>query len=324
MNKLLILMPRHFLDEVHPLITERLPHLEIETVAVPDINAGVELNILRNANFILCTGVNITREMLAAPKNLQLVQKWGSGVDGIDLAAARELGVPVANIPGGNATSVAEHCFGLMLALYKRLCRANQSLREGEWCQEQLVREGLEELSGKMLGIVGLGNIGLAIARRAAAFEMELNYHNRHQSQKIDGGDLSIRYAELDQLFESSDVVVLAIPLNSETNHLCNKLMFEKMKRSAILINVSRGGIVNEADLFEALFTRQIAGAGLDVFEDEPPNLGNPLFQLPNVVVTPHVAGRTRQALIRITVSCANNIGLVAQGGVPRNIVTGF
>jgi len=186
-----------------------------------------------------------------------------------------------------------------------------------------LVREGLEELSGKMLGIVGFGFIGKAIAQRAVAFEMKVSYYCRHQLNEIHEENLSVKYSNLDRITESSDVIVLAVPLSSETTHLYNSSMFRKMKPSSILINVSRGGVVNEADLYEALITRKIAGASLDVFEDESPNADSPLFHLPNVVVTPHIAGRTRQAFIRITENCINNIAFVAQGGLPRNIVSG-
>jgi phosphoglycerate dehydrogenase-like enzyme len=322
MKKLLILMPQHFMDEVLPMVIKELPHLEIEWIAISDRDFHVETDILRTANFILYTEMMITREMLETAENLRLVQKWGSGTDGVDLDSAKRLGVPVANVPGGNATSVAEHCFGLMLVLYRRLCQANADLHKGLWNQVQLMSEGLEELSGKVLGIIGFGNIGRAVAQRAVAFEMKVRYYCRHQLKNIHEAQLSVEYSDLDQITITSDIIVLAVPLSLETTHLYDRLMFNKMKPTAILINVSRGGVVNETDLYEALVTKRIAGAGLDVFEHEHPRANNRLFRLPNVVVTPHVAGRTRQALNFITESCVNNIALVAQGELPRNIVS--
>jgi len=317
--RVVVWMPESLARVALPLLSPLLPSLVITALA-PDDRADAIAAALAGADYLICSGVVIGEDVPARAPNLRLIQKWGAGIDGIDLVAAEQASIAVANVPGGNATAVAEHVFALLLMLAKRLPLAIESMRQGIWEQATLLRQGLGEIGGKTLGLVGFGHIGRAIAERAAAFAMPVLYYKRTRLETEEEDVLGVAYRPLPQLLAQADVVCVAAALTTEMIGLFTTERFQGMKPSSFFINVSRGAVVNEMDLYHALIHGTIAGAALDVFESEPPTC-LPLLQLPNCIATPHIAGRTSEAMRFITEQCARNILRVAGGQTPEHTV---
>src|SRR5262245_65909285 len=228
----------------------------------------------------------------SAPK-LKLVQLLSAGYDRVDIEAARKAQVPVANNGGANAIAVAEHAMLLMLAVLKRLVRLHNDVVAGKWRAPETAKERISELASKTLGIVGLGNIGRKVARRAAAFDMRVRYYDIARLTEEQEDVLGVRFVLLEELLRTADVVSLHVPLDDSTRHMLSDPQFAMMKPTAILVNTCRGPVVDEGALHRALTSGQIAGAGLDVMVEEPPAAKHPLFGLPTVTLTPHSAGPT-------------------------------
>jgi phosphoglycerate dehydrogenase-like enzyme len=269
-----------------------------------------------DADFVLVATTRLTDEVLAATHRLRLIQHQGVGYDNIDLAAARARGVPVAICPAGTSVGVAEHVFLLILSLYKRLLEADASLRRGEW-QQWALRPSSYEIAGKTIGLVGLGRIGREVASRARAFAADVVYTDTVRPDATTEESLGVRFLWLDELLEVADVVSLHVPSTPATRHLIDAPALARMKPTAILVNTARGPLVDEAALYEALSAGRILGAGLDVFEREPPAPDHPLFGLPNVVVTPHIAAGTVDALRAKMDACFANMRRVVDGEEP-------
>jgi D-3-phosphoglycerate dehydrogenase len=242
-------------------------------------DAELVLNIRASSKF--------TERVMAACPRLRLISVWGTGTDHVDLAAAARRGVAVRNTPGVSAVSIAEHALALLLAVARHIPRADAATRRGEWPRGQSV-----ELNGKTCGVVGLGAIGRRFAQLAAGIGMRVVAWTMHP-RTLPG----VEMVELDELYCTSDVVSIHLRLSPETEGMLGAAEFALMKPGAILINTARGAIVDEAALLEALETQRIAGAGLDVFTVEPLPLGHAFARLPNVVLTPHCAGITPEAL---------------------------
>jgi hydroxypyruvate reductase len=227
------------------------------------------------------------REMNRQP-GLKLIAVFGVGVDRVDLAAAKERGIVVANTPGVTNTCVADMAMALLLATVRRICVADRHVRAGLWPQRSLALS--RRFSGRRLGIFGLGGIGAAIARRAAGFDMEIGYHNRRKRS-----DVPYKYyGDLSALAEASDYLVVACPASPETNRRVDAKVLAALGPAGVVVNIARGSIIDEGALIEALENRLIAGAGLDVFAQEP-NVPPRLFALDNVVLAPHIAGSTQE-----------------------------
>jgi phosphoglycerate dehydrogenase-like enzyme len=229
-------------------------------------------------------------EFFRAASHLRLVQLLSAGYDQVDVEAARKVGVPVANNGGANAIAVAEHTILLMLAVMKRLVHLHNDVIAGRW----LAAAGagpIHEAAGRTLGIVGLGNIGKKVARRASALDMRIVYHDVLRLTEFEEDALGVRYAALDELLRESDVVSLHVPLDGSTRHLVGARELALMRPGAILVNTCRGPVVDETALHDALTRGPLAGAGLDVMVEEPPPADHPLLALPNVTLTPHSAG---------------------------------
>ncbi len=249
---------------------------------------------LAACDFILVADRAITAADLGAAPRLRMIQHQGVGYEKIDLVACQERGIPVALTPEGTTTGVAEHTLLLILALYKQLLTAANAVQAGRWPQWEL-RSTSHEIAGKTLGLVGFGRIGREVARRAAAFDARVIYFD---PLVADGSHpLSQRTNSLTRLLRSSDIVSLHLPLTEESRHLIDAASLAKMKRGAVLINTSRGELVDEAALAAALASGHLAGAGLDVLAREPPSRGDPLLRRANVLITPHIAAGTRDAL---------------------------
>src|SRR5579859_1456112 len=265
---------------------------------------------------IVRSATKVTADLLAKAPKLRAVGRAGVGVDNIDLEAATRRGVLVMSTPGGNAVSVAEHTFALMLSLARQVPRLDKAIHEGRW--EKSSAAGTE-VRGKTLGLIGLGRIGSEVAVRAEAFDMRVLAYDPFISEAA-AREMSVELVPLDQLLAESDFVSLHTGLSPATQNLINKANIQKMKNGARLINSARGELVDEAALAEALKNGKLAGAAVDVFAEEPPK-NSPLVGLPNVIATPHVAGSTAEAQEEVGTQVAVQIKDYLAEGIIRNAV---
>lgn len=269
---------------------------------------------VREADYILCSWTPVSGAVIKAAPKLKLIQKYGIGVDKIDLTAAARCGVPVCIAAGVNAVAVAETAITLMLASYKRLPVAHNTLRAGQWLKWEL-RTGCYELWKKTVGLIGGGAIGRAVAKRLShGFECRVLYTDLVRLPQETEMAMGMAYTSREDLLRQSDIVSLHVPLTPETRRSIGADAFALMKPSAVLINTARGGIVDEPALIEALEKGVIAGAGLDVFAQEPPEHDNPLLRMDNVVVTPHNGGGTVDTMKRIVGHAFDNIMRMERG----------
>jgi D-3-phosphoglycerate dehydrogenase / 2-oxoglutarate reductase len=306
--------------ELIEIAVSMLPHGYVLRV-MPNRDRALLRREIASADFLIVATTPIGAEVLDSADRLRLIQHQGVGVDNIDLAAAARARIPVAINPEGTSVGVAEHVFLLMLALYKRLRALESEVRAGEW-PVWAYRHRSFELAGKALGLIGLGRIGREVAKRAHAFEMEVNYYDVTRLCGREERELGVTYYELGSLLSHSDIVSLHLPLTPQTRQLITKERLALMPAHAVLINTARGGLVDEGALARALSSGSIAGAGLDVLASEPPRVDNDLLTLSNVVLTPHVAAGTRDAFVRKLDWMYRNIERVAGGAKPANAIT--
>jgi phosphoglycerate dehydrogenase-like enzyme len=249
-----------------------------------------------------------TAAMIAAAPRLKLIQKIGIGVNTIDLEAAKARGIAVCNLPGTNSRAVAELTLALMLTALRRLTRFDASVRRGVWT-DPLLEDGLGELGGRVVGLVGYGAVPRLLAPVLTAMGCQVLYTDQAPVRDALG-----EFRTLPALLQEADVVCLHVPLTEQTAHLIDAAALAQMKPGAVLVNTARGGLVDQAALTEALHSGHLAAAGLDVFETEPPDFSAPLFRLPNVVLSPHVAWLTTGTFDRSFVVAAENCRRVAAG----------
>ena len=261
----------------------------------------------------LCGDDAITRAVIdkSLPR-LKIISKYGIGVDKIDVKYATEKRIPVLFTPGVNHTTVAEHTFLLLLALEKNLLFATDSTRKGEW-----KRKTGHELLEKTIGIVGLGRIGKEVAIRAAAFGMKAIGFDVYWDEAFAAKYGVVRASTIDEVFAVSDYISLHTNLTPETRDMINAKSIAKMKKGVLILNCARGEIVHTADIVEALKSGQVGGYGADVLDVEPPPADHPLLRLPNVVITPHVASRTYESVVRQATASVKNLLLAARGEKP-------
>jgi phosphoglycerate dehydrogenase-like enzyme len=253
--------------------------------------------------------------------NLRLVQLLSAGYDRCDIEAARRAGVPICNNGGANSTAVSEHALLLMLAVSRRIVWQHTNVAAGRWRGNNVGEVKLYELKNRTLGIVGLGMIGKKTARLANAFGMTVQYYDITRLTEDQADDLGVRFALFEELLRTSDIVSLHVPLSKQTRHMMGAAQFRAMKPTAYLINTCRGPVVDEPALVEALANGTIAGAGLDVFDQEPPPPSNPLFALPNVVLTAHLAGPTLDNQYTRFRNAFDNCQRVVRGDKPLWII---
>src|SRR5271169_716404 len=270
-------------------------------VVTPDQMEGGLAAQLESADaLIVRSAVQVNAALLAHAKKLRVIGRAGVGVDNIDLDSATRQGIAVMNTPGANAVAVAEHTLAMMLAMARHLCRANDLMHAGKWEKKSL--QGTE-LRAKTLGIVGLGRVGMEVARRARAFGMELVGHDPFVSVAV-AKEQGIRMATLDELYAAADYITLHVGLTPQTAGMIHEASIAKMKKGVRLVNCARSELVNEADLAAGLKTKQVAAAAIDVFAEEPPK-NSPLLALENVVLTPHMGGSTFEAQEAVGVQIA-------------------
>jgi D-3-phosphoglycerate dehydrogenase len=249
-----------------------------------------QLSLAEHAEFLLPGWAAVSAPMLTHAKKLRMIQKWGIGVDRIDVEAVRRLNVPLAITAGSNAGPVAELTIALMLGVYRRLPQVDNALRHGRWLKAEM-RGVCFQIAGKTVGLVGFGNIGRMVARRLGGFDARVLYFDTLRADRDTEAALNATYAPLAALLSESDIVSLHTPLTPGTARLINAESIATMKDGAVLINTARGELVDEKALYDALVGGRLRGAGVDAFDPEPPAKDNPLFTLDQVVVTPHTGG---------------------------------
>jgi len=274
-----------------------------------------------DAEYYLGLARRMGGEFFRSAPNLRLVQLLSAGYDHVDVEAARKARVPVSNNGGANAVAVAEHTIMLILAVLKRVVQFHNGVVAGRWRLGNPADVRVYEMANRTLGIVGFGNIGRKVARRAAAFDTKVQYHDIRRLSEDQEDALGVRFVLLDELLRTSDIVSLHVPLDDSTRHLIGARELGLMKREAIVINTCRGPVIDEAALHEALRTNRIAGAGLDVMVDEPPRADHPFFTLPNVTLTPHSAGPTWENWTARFRNGFDNIQRVAAGRAPLWVI---
>ncbi|MGD8882337.1 MAG: phosphoglycerate dehydrogenase [Desulfobacterales bacterium] len=245
---------------------------------------------------------HLDREVLTCCPKLKLISIWGTGTDNIDLEAARELGITITNTPGANALSVAEHTIALLLSLARQIPYLDHEIRQGNWPRGEMV-----QLHDKVLGLFGLGAIGKYVARMAKGLGMDLIAWTLHPSPAR-AKQSGVRFVSKAELLINADVISLHLRLQEETREFLKKEDFDLMKPTAFLVNTARGGLVETDALYNALQSKKIAGAALDVFDQEPLPAGDILATLPNVVMTPHNAGMTPDAIINGLTMAVENV----------------
>lgn len=277
----------------------------------------VLLKEISDAHGVLCMlSETMDQEVFNTGSSLQVVANLAVGYDNIDLHAAREAGVVVTNTPGVLTESTADLAFSLLLATARRIVEANQYIKEDKWKQWSPYLLAGMDVHNKTIGIVGMGRIGEAIARRAQGFGMEILYHNR--SRKVESEkQIGATYVDYATLLNKADFVVSVVPATPQTNQMFNKEAFQKMKRSSIFLNISRGSVVNENALVEALETGEISAAGLDVFAEEPIRSDHPLLNKTNVICLPHIGSASTETRSSMLQLCLKNISGVINGTGP-------
>lgn len=240
------------------------------------------------------SGTKVTADLIRAARNLKLIVRAGVGLDNVDCNAAEERKIEIQNTPNATTVTVAEHTFALMLSLARNIPQAYLSLKNGEWNRNAF--QGVE-LKEKILAVIGLGRIGQEVAKRAKAFGMLVMANDQEEDKEI-AEALEIAHYPLEEILPKADFVTLHLPLTEESRHLFNREKLLTMKKGSRLINASRGGIVDEAALYEVLASGHLAGAAIDVFEVEPPK-DNPLLKLPQVVAVPHLGALTKAGQLR-------------------------
>ena len=276
----------------------------------------------KKANAIICLSVDtIDAAFLRASSHLEIISQFAAGFDNIDVPEATRLGIPLGYAPGAMSDATADIAFGLMLAVSRKFIYMHRRIIEGEWNFFRPMANLGIEMKGKTLGIVGLGRIGIEMARRCkGAYSMEIIYHNRRKSE-VGEKELGAQQVSFDELLRRSDVISVHCALNDETRGLFNADAFSKMKSSAIFINTARGPIHNEEDLLEALYTGRIWGAGLDVTNPEPMKRNNPLLEMENVAILPHIGSATVEARNEMSRLAAVNIVAFYKTGKVPNII---
>ena len=312
-----VLLPQPIADDAHKLLEEH----GYEVVLADNLKVETVEPLIGDAHaIVLRTGISITADLMAKAKKLETISRTGGGVDNVDLEAATKHGVLVTSSLGVNTSTVVEHSLAMMLSLFKQLPVLDRELRANNY---RIRYKNLpRDVRGKTLGVVGFGRIGSGLARICRqSLDMKIMAFDEYLPDEIKKKNSDwVDFVELDELMKNSDVVSLHIPATPETKGMINRTYFEMMKDDAVLINASRGEVVDEADLAEALEAEKIGGAGIDVFAQEPPAEDSPLLKSKNTILTPHSAALTNECVVRMAVSGASRVIDVFEGRKPASI----
>ncbi len=315
-----VFVTRKIPDEGLKMITEKF-----DTTVWPSQEPPSIQEIIQNAED--CEGLvtllsdPIGEEVIDKLPKLKVIAQYAVGYDNIDVSLATKRKIAVTNTPGVLTETTADLTWALLMAASRRIVEADRYIRDKKWDvawgPEMLLGS---DIYGATLGIVGMGRIGQSVARRASGFNMKIIYYSRTRNQNIEN-ELDAKHVNLHTLLRESDIVTLHIPLNSETHHLISKAEFEMMKESSILVNTSRGKVVDETALYNALKEGHIGSAGLDVFQEEPISKNSPLLDLNNVVIVPHIGSASKNTRTTMSRMCAENLIAALDGKIPPNIV---
>lgn len=312
-----VLLPQPIEEEALKILKDA----GLSVKVAPEPEPGVVAPLMRRARaIILRTGITLTEDLLEQAEDLWIISRTGAGVDNVDLEAATKRGVIVTSSLGVNATTVAEHALSLILALFKQLFLLDGEVRKGNFGVRY--KNYPQDVAGKKLGVIGFGRIGQALAKnfyavsgtRILAYDPFLPEDLKEQFRDF------VDFVDLEELLRSSDVVSIHVPLNDATRGMISWEELKLMKPEAYLVNVSRGGVVNEQDLIRALKEKVIKGAGLDVFENEPPAPDNPLLTMDNVILTPHAAALTKECVVRMATEAVRRVIALFEGYMPDNV----
>lgn len=314
-----VLVSREVFDETLDLLA---PHFEVESNQADVRYSPDELaaRLAGKQGGVISTSDRIDGALLDRCPDLKVVANVGVGYNNIDVAACTARGIMVTNTPGVLTDSVADYGFGLVIACCRRMGEAERYLRAGEWKGNYLKQTLGMDVHGATLGIVGMGRIGQALARRAQGFDMTILYHNRTRLSPEQEAASRAQYRSKDDLLRQADIVVLLMPYSAETHHLIGARELGLMKRTAVLVNVARGGIVDDAALVDALRERKIRAAALDVYENEP-DFNPALLELPNALLSPHIASASEPTRKAMANTAARNCIAALTTGEPPNLV---
>ncbi|TKD70865.1 2-hydroxyacid dehydrogenase [Pseudalkalibacillus hwajinpoensis] len=262
----------------------------------------------------------VNQALLEKANNLKVVANMAVGYNNIDVDEAKARGITVTNTPGVLTETTADLTFALMMAAARRIPEASDYLREGKWETWSPMQLTGQDIHGATLGIIGLGRIGEAVAKRARGFDMNVLYHNRSRNHEAED-QFELQYVELDELLRAADFVCVLTPFTAETENMIGREQLALMKESAVLINTARGGIVNEEALYDALKNKEIWAAGLDVFAEEPVSVDHPLLSLSNLVTLPHIGSASIKTRMKMAEVAAANLMDVLNGKEPPNKV---
>jgi len=305
-------LPEEIIDELSKYFHVRM--WGEENIPVP---RDVLMKEVENVDGLICfLTEKIDEEVLNKAQQLKIISNVAVGYNNIDVHFAARKGIIVTNTPGVLTETTADLTFALLMAAARRVVNASDFLRSGEWGAWSLMQLTGQDIYGATLGIIGLGRIGEALVKRAKGFDMNVIYYNRTRKLEKER-DLAIHYVELKELLQQSDYVCLLLPYSAEVHHLIGKEELSLMKRSAILINTARGGLVDEEALYQALRDGEIWGAGLDVFEQEPVPVDHPLLSLSNVVTLPHIGSASVKTRMRMAHLAVDNMVKVLNGDEP-------
>ncbi|HET7147301.1 MAG TPA: D-glycerate dehydrogenase [Candidatus Nitrosopolaris sp.] len=309
-KKCSVYVTRKILDPAIPMISKECRVIVANHRGRPPPRNEL-LGAVRDKDAILCTLSDIidAKVMDAAGPNLKVISSYSTGTDHIDIKEATKRGIYVTFTGDILTEATADLAFALILATSRHITRGHELVTRKRWKYGWDPHSLLgSDVHGMTIGIVGLGRIGSAVARRAKGFDMDIIYHNRHRRNILMEEKFGARHVDMDQLMEKSDFLSLHCSLDSESYHLINESNLRRMKNDSYIINTARGQIINEAHLIKALKQRWIAGAGLDVFEKEPPSLNNPLLKMKNVVLLPHIGSATLLTRTKMAEVAAKNL----------------
>lgn len=315
MQKVLIAGPYN--DDVKEIMKKNLS----KDFEVQFITKQEEFTAALDTDYIILRTLKLPGDTINRMPNLKFIQRWGAGVDIIDIETAGKRGVPVANIAGENAPAVAELALLLMLSVYRNVLAINEALRKGQWIKNSIDKQ-CYMINEKKVGIIGAGNIGKLIGKYVQALDATVQYCDIRRLTPEQEEKLGFQYVSLEELLKTSDIVTLHVPLNETTKYMIDEEQISLMKPTAILINAARGGVVNENALLKALKENRLLGAGLDCFEIEPLPADSPILEFPNVVLSCHVGGNTADLAFKLAKRCPENIRAFMRGELEEKFVT--
>jgi len=314
MKKVLIAGPYN--EDVRKIMFENLS----KDYMVSFVLQQEELDAGSDADYLILRTLKLPGSTINQMPNLKFIQRWGAGVDIIDIQTAGERGIPVANIAGENAPAVAELAVLLMLSVYRNILVINNAMHEGQWIKNTIDKQCFM-INEKKVGIIGMGNIGKLVGKYVRAMDASVQYYDTKRLSAEKEAEFGFQYVPLEELLETSDIITLHVPRNESTKYMIDENAFSLMKPNVVLINAARGGVVEEQALLKALAEKRILGAGLDCFETEPLPADSPLLDFPNVVMSCHVGGNTADLAFKLAKRCPENVRAFSRGELEEKFV---